>query len=237
MATGRKKSPIWEFFTVAEDSRLAKCKVCETEVPRGGQSTKSFTTTNLIHHLKTKHNEEYARYNRLKANSDEKQKESSISEGMRLRQVSLQEAAELRKLWDINDSRAKKIHTKVGEMIAIDCQPVSVVDHEGFRSLISMLEPKYQIPSRKYFSETIIPSIANRIKANIATQLKEGAEYLSFTTDAWSSDVNSDALLGFTAHWVDGSFQRRSAVLQAQELSERHTGEYNAVKITKMLEE
>ena len=41
----------------------------------------------------------------------------------------------------------------------------------------------------------------------------------------------------FTAHWVDSSFQRQSAVLQAQELSERHTGEYIAVKITKMLEE
>ena len=93
------------------------------------------------------------------------------------------------------------------------------------------------MPSRKYFSETIIPSIADRIRANIATQLKEGAEYLSFTTDCWSSDVNSDALLGFTAHWVDGSFQRHSAVLHAQELSERHTGEYIAVKIIKMLEE
>ena len=97
------------------------------EVPRGGQSTKLFTTTNLVHHLKTKHDEEYARYNRLKVDSDGKQKElgsTSDSEGMWLRQVSLQETAELRKLWDINDPRAKKVHAKVGEMIAIDCQPV-----------------------------------------------------------------------------------------------------------------
>ena len=41
--------------------------------------------------------------------------------------------------------------------------------------------------------------------------------------DAWSSDISGDALLGFTVHWVDGSFQRKYAVLQAQELSERHT--------------
>ena len=87
-----KNCPIWEFFTVAEDSRLGKCKVCEMEVPCGGQSIKSFTTTNLVHHIKTKHDEEYARYNRLKADSDGKQKElgsTSDSEGMRLRQVSL----------------------------------------------------------------------------------------------------------------------------------------------------
>ena len=210
MATGRKKLPIWEFFMVAEDSRLGKCKVCEMEVPRGSQSTKSFTTTNLVYHLKTKHDEEYAQYNRLKADSDGKQKElgsTSDSKGMRLRQVSLQEIAELRKVWDINDPRAKKIHAKVGEMIAIDYQPVSIVDHEGFKSLIRTLEPKYRMPSRKYFSETIIPFIANRIKANVVTQLKEGAEYLSFTTDCWSSDVNNDALLEFTAHWLMAVFK------------------------------
>ena len=62
---------------------------------------------------------------------------------------------------------------------------------------------------------------------------------MSFTSDAWNSDVSSDALLGFTAHWVDSDFHRQSAVLHAQELLERHTctGEYIAMNITKMLEE
>ena len=46
-------------------------------------------------------------------------------------------------------------------------------------------------------------------------------------------DINNDLLLGFTAHWVDNKF--RSPVLQAQELSERHTNEYIPLKITKML--
>ena len=40
------------------------------------------------------------------------------------------------------------------------------------KPLISTLEPKYQMPSKKYF-------IANRIRANIATQLKEDMEYLA----------------------------------------------------------
>ena len=96
-------------------------------------------------------------------------------------------------------------------MIAIDCQPVSIIDHKGFKSLVGILEPKYQLPSRKYFSETVIPSIALRIRVNIASQLQKGAEYVSFTSDAWSSDVNSDSLLGFTAHWVDSDFHRQSA--------------------------
>ena len=137
-----------------------------------------------------------------------------------LKQVFLQGSVEMRKIWYINDFRVKRIHSKVGEMIAIDCQPISIVDHKGFKSLVTTLEPKYQMPSRKYFSETVIPSIARRIRVTIASQLQKSAEYVSFTTDAWSSDVKSDALLGFTAHWVDNDFHRQSAVLHAQELSE-----------------
>ena len=107
-------------------------------------------------------------------------------------------------------------------MIAIDCQPISVVDHEGCKSLVTKLEPKYQIPSRKYFSQSVISSIARRIRVSISSRLQKSAEYVSFSMDAWSSDVNSDALLGFAAHWADNDFHRRSAVLHAHELSERH---------------
>ena len=65
MATGRKKLPIWLFFTVAEDSRFAKCNKFEAKVPRGGQSAKLFSPTNLVHHLKTnrEHEEEYKKHN------------------------------------------------------------------------------------------------------------------------------------------------------------------------------
>lgn len=117
-------------------------------MPCRGQSTKLLTKTKLVIHLKT-HDKEYAQYNRLKVDS-EKQKESSTSKGMQFRQVSLQETAELHKLWDINDPRVKKIHAKVGVMIAIDYQPVSVVYNESFKSLISILEHKHLTSRRKY---------------------------------------------------------------------------------------
>ena len=52
----------------------------------------------------------------------------------------------------------------------------------------------------------------------------------------WSSDVNSDSLLGLTAHWVDENFQRKSAVLHTHSLDDRHTGEYIVMQLLKMLE-
>jgi len=59
---------IWEFFTVGEDTKFAICDECEAKVPRGGDSTKSFTTTNLVHHLTTKHPEIHAKYIERKGN-------------------------------------------------------------------------------------------------------------------------------------------------------------------------
>ena len=235
MASGRKRSPIWEYFALAEDSRLAICQLCKDEVPRGGQNSKSYTVTNLVHHLKTKHGQEYAEYEKSEKQTEAPQASSS-NEAAPLRQISLMEAAELRKQWDINDTSAKAIHRKIGEMIAVACQPTSVVENSGFKALIHALAPKYRIPSRKYFAETVIPNIAQGIRAEVQAKLQEGADYISFTTDVWSSDVNSDSLLGLTAHCVDGNFQRKSAVLQAHSLNDRHTGEYIAMQLLKMLE-
>ena len=46
---------------------------------------------------------------------------SLSNEAAPLRQISLMEAAELRKQWDINDASAKAFNRKIGKMIAVDC--------------------------------------------------------------------------------------------------------------------
>ena len=74
----------------------------------------------------------------------------------------------------------------------------------------------------------------NTIESKIKAKL-QGINYISFTTDIWSSEVNSDSLLSCTAHWVDGSFHRCLAILQVQPLEQRHTGEYIAMKLSKIL--
>ncbi|CAH1963506.1 unnamed protein product [Acanthoscelides obtectus] len=44
-------------------------------------------------------------------------------------------------------------------MIVLDNQPFSVVENKGFKRLFAVLERKYSIPSRPYFSKTVIPEI------------------------------------------------------------------------------
>ena len=49
----RKKSAIWLFFSVVEDTKYALCSACKQKVSSGGSTTKSFNTSNLVSHLKS----------------------------------------------------------------------------------------------------------------------------------------------------------------------------------------
>ena len=57
------------------------------------------------------------------------------------------------KAWDFDDPRALALNTKIGEMIALDCQPLSVVDNVGFIRVMNAAEPRYVLPSRKYITD------------------------------------------------------------------------------------
>ena len=228
-----KRSPIWEYFEVASDERFAICKLCNKSVARSGKDKKSYTTTNVVKHLESCNRSKYSEY--LKNKEDENAKRKEIWQAKPLRQISLEESQDYVKVWDINDLRAKKTHQLIGEMIALDTQPFSIVEDVGFTCLLHCLEPRYQLPSRKYVTYTVLP----KIKAGMDVELKKRiscVESINLTTDIWSTDLNNESLLSLTAHWLTDNFQRYSAILHAQVLDESHTSEYIGLMIDSMLE-
>ena len=66
--------------------------------------------------------------------------------------------------WDINDPKAQFIHTKLGEMIALDFQPFSIVSDVGFERFVHVLESRYCLPSRKYLTETVMEKVFAGVK-------------------------------------------------------------------------
>jgi hypothetical protein len=107
-----------------------------------------------------------------------------------LTQQTLEETLGLKKIFDINSPQAQKIHYAIGEMIALDTQPFSIVEDIGFKRLMHLVKPSYQLPSRKYFTTNIIPDMHTKIMAKIH-QTVNRATNMSFTTDIWTN--NSDA--------------------------------------------
>ena len=138
----KKRSPMWNYFDVGENSNVAICKVCNQPVSRGGK-----TTPICMLHLRRA----MVTWRKL-----QRGKGAPSSKSV---QLSFDESIERTKKWDINDPRARNIYRKIGEIIALDCHPFSIVDDVGFSCLFHSIEPRYNIPSRKYISK--IPSNCN----------------------------------------------------------------------------
>ena len=224
-----KRSPIWDHFKICEDEKYASCNYCNRDISRGGRNLKTYNTTNIVNHLKSEHKLPYTRYCEKKAAETERTRTKRDT-----KQLSLEEANDRVKEWAIHDPRADRVHRRIGEMVALDNQPFSIVEDPGFCRLVHTLEPRYHIPSRKFFSETVIPRIKRGVEAEVRKCL-DGIQYFSFTTDAWSTQCNNASLLGLTAHWITDSFERRSSVLNAVLLEDSHTAAYICEKLKNSL--
>ena len=217
-------SCVWNYFTVNPvDNRKAICNLCKSTLSRGGQETKSFTTTNLVQHLRSKHAVAFTNFQ--KESKEKKDTDATQSTATIPRPATIEALLDRKQPFQFNDQRALDWNKTIAEFIALDVQPFSVVDNLGFRRIMAKAEPRYKIPSSKYFATTLIPeihtSIKNKVRGMVSSQTS-----MSFTSDAWSDPSVGVALLSLTAHWITVDFQRKQAILAASPLEESHTGDY-----------
>ncbi len=55
--------------------------------------------------------------------------------------------------------KAKSITCAIGMMVAVDLRLYSIVENEGFRELLQLLEPRYPMISRRELANTVVPEI------------------------------------------------------------------------------
>ena len=139
------------------------------------------------------------------------------------------------KVWGKYDPRAIKTNEKIINMIAIDNQPFSIVSDKGFIELLAHLEPRYLIPSRKYFNEVMLPRAYQNLTSDISKLLQKSS-YFSFTTDIWTNSKTNISYLSLTAHWLNESFVYNHRVLHCREMEGRHTGLNISANIKDMLQ-
>ena len=138
-------------------------------------------------------------------------------------QLSVEATLEKVKPFSRDSQKARGLNNYVMEMIALDDQPFSVVGDRGFRRLVGKLEPRYVLPSRRYFSDVALPELNCRVSAHLKVVLAANS-HISFTTDIWSSDVSPMSMLSLTAQWIEDDFTLQKVVLHTQECRGSHTG-------------
>lgn len=132
-------------------------------------------------------------------------------------------------------THAEIITRAIGLFIAQDLWPYSIVENEGFRNMIHVLEPRYEIPSRPYFSNVVVPKIYQDIRAKVESDLKM-ATFVALTTDGWTSRA-TESYNTVTAHFIDNDWQMKGYVLQTRKMDESHTGENLAVMLNAAINE
>ena len=240
-------SIIWQFFTVEDQAdEIAKCCLCLKGIRRGkvGCLPKNFSTTPLHKHMKSVHATEYSQAQEKASLDDKLRRENTAQTGpppkqrklAAMNQITLEESLSQKKHWDINDQRSISIHERAMNMIAIDNQPFSIAEEQGFIELLAHIQPKYMLPSRRYFSDVMLPKTYQELKARISSQLDEAnATHISFTSDIWTSNHSVESFVSLTGHWIDKDFARCSAVLSAKHFPGSHTGENISHMICQMM--
>lgn len=163
----RKISLVWDYFTITIDQSRAKCNECGQTCSRGGPkaTSASYSTSNLSDHLSRHHPQIWA-----DIKSKEKQRADATSAASALKptasssvQLTLAQSFDQAKVWDINDDRAIKINKLFAEMIALDNEPFEIANHIGLKRLLHGLEPRYKIPTDKYFRTSAVPALYNSL--------------------------------------------------------------------------
>lgn len=122
--------------------------------------------------------------------------------------------------FDKHDPRQVLISEAIAKMIVRDLQPVSMVEKEGFRALLQLLEPRYIPDTQHHIHSQLLPAYA--YQAQLATrQALASAHTLSLSLDiCWDRSLSSSGYFGVTCHFLTCEWQIRSALLACLPLTD-----------------
>ena len=188
------KSSVWKHFgfSTSEDGTPVKdkavCRLCLSSV------SYCKNTTNLRVHLERHHRSEYTLLLNAEGDKDKVSEQS---------QPTLQKVLERSNPLPKDSERWQTLVEAIGNFIASDMQPLSGVENAGFKKLLHTAEPRFKIPSRPYFTNTVLPAMYARKRAKTENVLSS-IQYCSVTTDIWTAQYSTRSyIVGKVALWSD----------------------------------
>ena len=85
------------------------------------------------------------------------------------------------------------------EMSCDKCLPFNIVEGEKFQKIVRMLNPKYEVPSRKTLSDFLLESNCQRKLAKLTDDFIKTTS-LALTSDGWTNS-NNTSFMAVTVHY------------------------------------
>ena len=141
----KKRRPrllVWKFFSTLQDRKSVQCQLCPAG-NRDGVLAYHGGTSSMREHLKRRH---YTAFCEVATTANDSS-DTPVSKQTRLDNFCHSVVCPRTRLKAITDCMAG--------VIIKDLRPISLVDGEGFQSLMSFVEPGYHLPSATYFTKEI----------------------------------------------------------------------------------
>uniref|UniRef100_A0A915J1F8 BED-type domain-containing protein n=1 Tax=Romanomermis culicivorax TaxID=13658 RepID=A0A915J1F8_ROMCU len=207
MASKRKRSPIWEYFTEMPGNKV-ECSFCGALLSRNDGNT-----SNMKKHIEAKHGTLLKR--RISDTSDEQTEfQPKLSSTFHEDQHNLSESMSESQSVIIEESQPRSLDDYLCQMV-ISCDfPFSMVNSISFKNLMRTLNPNYTLKSKKYYKHFAL-QLYEKMRSRIDTLLSEcKSNGVSFAIDTWTS--TNDCLFSLTAHFIDNNFCRQKCVLRVE---------------------
>ena len=121
------------------------------------------------------------------------------------RQLSLESSVTRTSPYPHSSPKWKESTDAVLTLIAQDMQPISVVENEGFRRLLHVMDPRYQLPSRSTITRALLPQKYEVVKSIVKAELNQ-TQYVALTTDLWTSN-QTVGYITVTCHFVSEAWE------------------------------
>ncbi|XP_057662252.1 E3 SUMO-protein ligase ZBED1-like [Diorhabda carinulata] len=130
----------------------------------------------------------------------------------------------------------KKLQTKTDTALAFfvgtEMMPYNIVEKDGLKKFVQVLNGSYKLPSGNTLSQKLIPNLYNETRRVIEAILKQ-AKFISCTTDCWTSIPLYRPYMPFCRR----NYQLLSVCLGCYEMDDNHTAENLCNNINLILNE
>ncbi|XP_074873033.1 zinc finger BED domain-containing protein 6-like [Carettochelys insculpta] len=244
----RQKSWVWEYFSIDPgDPTRVTCMICQQMVKRG-TDPKRLGTSSLGNHIKHNHSTVYMRQKNTggqqpslaehplaprgavpkcsQQSGTARVPSLTRSPGNTYAHLAVSESLKRGTKHHRAHPRAVALNAACAKMLALDLLPLSHVEGEGFREMMAVAAPHWQVPSRSFFSRKAVPELCRAVKAAVLQALGgcEGGR-VHLAIDMWTCGQSTD-YMSVSAHWVSMSNSctlRQHAALAICGLEQQHS--------------
>lgn len=214
-------SAVWDYFTLdPRESCVAVCSTCHKRVRRGKDGGTRPGTTALHKHLKVHHGLHLPGVAVVPPSPLTPLRERPhshpvvIAEPITAFQVVRQDRNQ--PYYPPKHPMAVQLASDTAWMLAVDMQPFSYVESEGFRRLMATAQPRWKIPGRAFFATKAVPELSKTVSRAVrqAVVCSVGRTvHVAIDISASSPTVSYMSVTGCWVTELGGTLSRQHATL------------------------